>query len=70
MPAGAPVDVQGSLETATLERWAASPTPAAGEDGAVLRDYLEMLVLDYLAANDARREVLRALSELRRMADA
>ena len=49
------VDARGSYEVRTWERWAASPDPAAGEDARVTRDFVEMLVLDYLAANASRR---------------
>ena len=35
-----------------------------GEDGALLRDYVEVRVLDYLAADQARPEVLRKGSGL------
>lgn len=56
---GAPVDVTAGREVATWDRWASAPAPAPDEDSALLRDYVEMLVLDYLAANVARREALR-----------
>ncbi|MEP7124123.1 MAG: hypothetical protein ABJE95_24565 [Byssovorax sp.] len=54
------VEARASYEVRTWERWAASPDPAAGEDRGVTRDFVEMLVLDYLAANAARRTVLMA----------
>lgn len=43
----------------TWQRWAEAAAPAPGEDGALLRGYLEMLALDYLAANGARHAALR-----------
>lgn len=63
-PRGTPFDPSEERETAAWARWAASSQPAAGEDGALLRDYLEMLVLDYLTANVARRTAVRAGSAL------
>ena len=54
------VEARASFEVRTWERWAASPDPAAGEDRRVTRDFVEMLVLDYLAANAARRTLLVA----------
>jgi hypothetical protein len=59
-PAGMPFDTMEGPETEIWDRWAASPLPAFGEDSALLRDYLEMLVLDYLAANAARRNAFRS----------
>ena len=52
------VDARGSYEARRWERWAASPVPAPGEDARVTRDFVEMLVLDYLAANAVRRTVM------------
>lgn len=49
------IDPSTAREMATWERWAASPEPASGEDPSLLRDYIEMIALDYLSANDARR---------------
>jgi hypothetical protein len=49
------IDAEHGREVSTWERWSSSPTPAPGEDGALLRDYLEMLALDYLAGNVVRR---------------
>jgi hypothetical protein len=59
---GAPrrIDAKASFEVRTWERWAASPDVAVGEDRRVTRDFVEMLVLDYLAANAARRTLLIA----------
>ena len=54
------VEARASYEVRTWERWAASPDPAAGEDAQITRDFVEMLVLDYLAANAARRTLLVA----------
>jgi hypothetical protein len=59
-PAGMPFDVIEGAEVEIWDRWAASPVPAFGEDSTLLRDYLEMLVLDYLAANVARRNAFRS----------
>lgn len=61
---GKAFDPRDDHETATWDRWAASASPAAGEDGALLRDYVEVRVLDYLAADQARPEVLRTGSGL------
>ena len=52
------VDARGSYEVRTWERWASSPDPAADENARVTRDFVEMLVLDYLAANALRRTLL------------
>ncbi len=54
------VDAKGSYEVRTWERWASSPDLAPGEDARITRDFVEMLVLDYLAANAARRTLLVA----------
>jgi hypothetical protein len=61
---GRPFDASADRDVAALDVWAASPAPVPGEDGALLRDYVEMLVLDYLAANVARRTAMRAGSAL------
>ena len=58
LAAAARVDARGSHEVRTWERWAASPEPAADERPRLTRDFVEMLVLDYLAANALRRTVL------------
>ncbi len=63
-PRGAPFDASADREVASLDRWAAAPSPVSGEDGALLRDYVEMLVLDYLSANVARRTAMRSGSAL------
>ncbi|APR83340.1 Hypothetical protein A7982_08689 [Minicystis rosea] len=55
-----PIDPEHGREPATWEIWASSPEPMPGEDPALLRDYVEMRVLDYLSANVARRNVLLA----------
>lgn len=52
------VDARASHEVRTWERWAASPDPAGDERPGLTRDFVEMLVLDYLAANAMRRTVL------------
>jgi hypothetical protein len=52
------IDARGSYEARTWERWAASPDPAPGENARVTRDFVEMLVLDYLSANALRRTVM------------
>ncbi|WP_438017070.1 hypothetical protein WMF18_40805 [Sorangium sp. So ce315] len=39
-------------------RWARSPSPARGERTPILRDYLEVLALDYLAGNGLRKEIV------------
>lgn len=52
------VDARDSHEARTWERWAASPEPASDERPGLTRDFVEMLVLDYLAANALRRTVL------------
>ena len=55
---GVPVDVEHGREVVAWGRWAASLTPAPGEDSGLLRDYLEMLALDYLSANVVRRRAV------------
>ncbi len=52
------VEARASYEVRTWERWASSPDLAAGEDSRVTRDFVEMLVLDYLSANATRRTLL------------
>ncbi|AUX27323.1 hypothetical protein SOCEGT47_079100 [Sorangium cellulosum] len=39
-------------------RWARSRSPARGERASILRGYLEMLALDYLAGNGLRKEIV------------
>jgi len=63
-PPGTSFDPREPQATETWERWAASAAPAPGEDGALLRSYVEMLVLDYLSANVARGAALRSGSAL------
>jgi hypothetical protein len=63
-PAGTPFDPRVPEETSRWGRWAASAAPAPGEDGALLRSYVEMLVLDYLSANVARGAALRSGSAI------
>jgi hypothetical protein len=57
---GAALEVREGREVTSWDRWATTLVPAPGEDGALLRDYVEMLVLDYLAANVARRTATRS----------
>ena len=52
------VDARESHEVRTWERWAASPDLAGDERPRLTRDFVEMLVLDYLAANALRRSLL------------
>jgi hypothetical protein len=58
-PRGTPFDPIDGPGTATWDRWASAAVPEANEDAHLLRDYLEMLVLDYLAANVGRQAALR-----------
>ncbi|WP_437334743.1 hypothetical protein [Sorangium sp. So ce394] len=39
-------------------RWARARSPARGERASILRDYLEVLALDYLAGNGLRKEIV------------
>ncbi|MRG94818.1 hypothetical protein [Polyangium spumosum] len=55
VPAGRDVTLEHSLEAETWARWAASPEPLLGENSALLADYVETLVLDYLSGNVLRR---------------
>lgn len=52
------VESRESSEVRTWARWAASPDPAADERARSTRDFVEMLALDYLAANATRRSLL------------
>jgi hypothetical protein len=56
-PQSREISVVDSHEMRRWERWAASPEPMPGESTALLRDYVEMLVLDYLSGNVLRRSV-------------
>jgi hypothetical protein len=56
---GTPFDPVEGPQAEIWDRWASSPSRAFGEDTALLRDYMEMLVLDYLAANVSRRFAVR-----------
>jgi hypothetical protein len=56
-PVGMIIHPESGAGPATWERWARSPTPLPGEQAGLLRDYVEMLVLDYLAANVSRQRV-------------
>lgn len=57
LPAGHGVTLDHSLEAETWARWAASPDPHPGENPSLLADYVETLVLDYLAGHVLRRSV-------------
>ncbi|MDC3980866.1 hypothetical protein [Polyangium jinanense] len=57
LPAGHDVTLDHSLEAETWARWAASPDPHPGENSSLLADYIETLVLDYLAGHVLRRSV-------------
>ena len=52
------VEARTSFEARTWARWAAAPAPAPGERPRLTRDFVEMLALDYLAANVTRRSLL------------
>jgi len=57
LPAGGREVSLDGYEAVTWGRWAASAAPVAGEDRALLRAYIETLVLDYLSGNVLRRGV-------------
>ncbi len=57
VPPGHDVTIDHSLEAKTWARWAASPDPLPGENSSLLADYVETLVLDYLAGHVLRRAV-------------
>jgi hypothetical protein len=59
-PQGTPFDPIEGEQVGIWDQWSTSPRPAFGEDSVLLRDYLEMLVLDYLSANVARRAAFRS----------
>jgi hypothetical protein len=50
--------MNGAAELSVWAGWARSREPAPGENTPLLRDYVEMLVLDYLAANVIRKAVV------------
>ncbi len=54
------IDPGAGPEIATWDRWARSADPAPGEDPELLRDYVEMIALDYLSADVARRNAWRS----------
>jgi hypothetical protein len=57
-PAGARrLAIDGAPEARAWQGWAASPTPVAGEERTSLRGWVELLILDWLAGNAARRAV-------------
>lgn len=57
-----PVRFDEGPELSVWARWARSPSPARDERTSLLRDYLEMLALDYLAGNGLRSEILLDVS--------
>jgi hypothetical protein len=57
-PRSVSISPSGSVHVRTWERWAESPTPVPGEHPTLLRDFVELLVLDYLAAVITRRTIL------------
>jgi len=57
VPPGHDISLDHSLEAASWARWVASPEPLPGENTSLLADYVEALVLDYLAGNVLRRAV-------------
>lgn len=59
-PAGSAIDPKRAAQIAIWERWASSPAPAPGEDARLLRGFVEMLALDYVAGHVARRRALIA----------
>jgi hypothetical protein len=54
-PQGTPIAVNGSAEIDALARRASSAIPLPGERPRLLRDFVEMIALDYLSANVLRR---------------
>jgi hypothetical protein len=54
-PSGAQRVTMDGAAPRTWQRWAASPTPLPGEEPRQLRGWVELLVLDWLAGNAARR---------------
>jgi hypothetical protein len=50
--------MNGAAELSVWAGWARSREPVPGENTPLLRDYVEMLVLDYLAANVIRKAVV------------
>jgi hypothetical protein len=63
-PRGTLFDPLEDKAVAIWDRWAAAAGPVPGEDTALLRDYVEMLVLDYLSATVARRTAMRDRSAI------
>src|SRR6185437_4658398 len=59
-PRGVAVAVNAGPGVATWDRWASAEAPLPGEQGGLLRDYVEMRVLDYLAADLGRNTALRS----------
>jgi hypothetical protein len=54
-PRGLSFDPAEGPQAASWDRWASATAPQPGEDAPLLAQYLEMLALDYLAANVGRR---------------
>jgi len=52
------IAVNSSYDVDHWMPWAASPAPLLGESSILLRDFVELLVLDYLSANVLRRTIL------------
>jgi hypothetical protein len=57
-PRSVSLDAKASSEVQTWERWAGSPTAVPGESSQLLRDFVEMMALDYLTAMEARPVLL------------
>jgi hypothetical protein len=57
-PLAREIAVNSSYDVDHWMRWAASPVPFPGESPPLLRDFVELLVLDYLSANVLRRTIL------------
>jgi hypothetical protein len=57
-PNARPIAVNGSAEIEALARAASSAVPLPGERPELVRDFVEMLALDYLSANVLRRTAL------------
>jgi hypothetical protein len=57
-PRALSIDPVASAEVHAWERWASSPAPSPDERPRLLRDFVEALVLDYLAAVEVRPALL------------
>ncbi|WP_437675593.1 hypothetical protein [Sorangium sp. So ce131] len=62
VPRRTSIRFDGARELSVWARWARSASPARGERASILRDYLEVLVLDYLAGNGLRKEIVLDVS--------